>query len=379
VSASFHKLLLNFTWWVNREDVDGNNVFQGGFLGLDNISLFDRSGELPFDGHIDQSDGTAWMGFYCLVMLRIALELAKDDPIYEDLATKFYEHFLSIAVAISGVYRNGLGLWDDEDRFFYDVVHLPKGDIIPLKIRSLVGLMPLIAVETIRDEILQQCPDFTRRMNWMAEHRTHLSHKMAMYHPQKGQKRHIFTILTPDRLRAVLRYALDETEFLSPYGIRSLSKVHEGNPFQLNIAGQTFKVDYQPAESNTSLFGGNSNWRGPIWFPINYLIIEGLNEFHKYMGDHFTVEYPSNSGNFMPLNEIADLLSERLIRLFTINEQGKRPVFGDHQTFQEDVHWKDHLLFYEYFHGDNGSGLGASHQTGWTGLVASLLQQRKKK
>ncbi len=376
LKAVFHKLLLNFTWWVNREDADGNNVFQGGFLGLDNISLFDRSADLPIDGHIDQSDGTAWMAFYCLVMLRISLELAQDDSIYEDLATKFYEHFLGIAVAMSDVFRDGQGLWDDEDRFFYDILHLPDGGILPLKVRSLVGLMPLFAVETIGDNVLKKCPDFTRRMHWMAEHRKHLTQTMAVYQPEEGHKRHIFTILTPERLRDVLRYAFDENEFLSEYGIRSLSKVHQRHPFRLSVGNAHFSINYQPAESETGLFGGNSNWRGPIWFPINFLIIESLKEFYKYLGDDFQVEFPSNSGNFLPLNLIADRLTERLVRLFAADSEGKRPIYGKQKVFQENDLWKKHILFYEYFNGDTGAGLGASHQTGWTGLVATLLQDQ---
>ncbi|MEO1287441.1 MAG: glucosidase, partial [Chloroflexota bacterium] len=368
----FNKMLLNFTWWVNRKDEDGNNVFQGGFLGLDNISLFDRSAELPTGGHINQSDGTAWMGFYSLVMMNIALELAKDDSAYEDMAVKFYEHFLWIAKAIGGDAHGGVGLWDTHDGFFYDVLQLPSGQVIPLKVRSLVGLMPLIAVETVGQETLDRFDEFSRSIDWLTEHRPKLAENLASVHVPGYGSAHLFAMPTEDRLRSILSYMLDEDEFLSDYGIRSLSKAHE-TPYQLNISGQTFSIQYWAAESQNGLFGGNSNWRGPIWFPINYLLIEALRKYYRYYGNDFMVECPTGSGNLMTLNQVADEISQRLSRIFLRDTDGKRPVFGGQRQFQEDDHWRNNLLFYEYFHGDNGAGLGASHQTGWTGLIAELL------
>jgi hypothetical protein len=371
----FHKLLLNFTWWVNRKDVDGNNIFQGGFLGLDNISLFDRSAVLPTGGHIDQSDGTAWMAFYCLGMLKIALELAKDDPIYQDLATKFLEHFLGIARAMTDCGGQGHSLWNPEDEFFYDALHLPDDSVMPLKVRSLVGLMPLLAVETLEPDILAEMSDFNRRMHWFIKNRPHLSGNMASIDVPGVGERHLVAILTRERLISVLRYMLDESEFLSDYGIRSVSKAHEANPYSLTFGGETFTINYQPAESQSGLFGGNSNWRGPIWFPINYLLIESLQKFHHYYGEELRVECPTGSGRLLTLAEVATELSKRLMRLFLRNEAGQRPIYGANHIFQEDPHWRDLILFSEYFHGDNGAGLGASHQTGWTGLIAKLVQQ----
>ncbi|RMG94913.1 MAG: glucosidase [Chloroflexi bacterium] len=371
----YHKLLLNFTWWVNRKDTDGNNIFQGGFLGLDNISLFDRSAVLPTGGHLDQSDGTAWMGFYCLGMMKIALELAKTDPVYQDLATKFYEHSLRIAHAMTNCGGRGHCLWDADDDFFYDALHLPDDSIVPLKVRSLVGLIPLLAVETLEADLLEQMPDFKRRMHWFTQNRPHLSGNMASIGVEGKGRRHLVAFLTRQRLHSVLRYLLDEKEFLSPYGIRSLSKIHQTQPYRLSLNGATFTIDYQPAESQSSLFGGNSNWRGPVWFPLNYLIIESLQKFYHYYGDDFKVEFPTGSGVMFTLNQVATELSRRLIRLFLPDENGRRPVYGGLAPFQEDPHWRDLILFNEYFHGDNGAGLGASHQTGWTGLVAKLIQQ----
>jgi hypothetical protein len=375
----FHKMLLNFTWWVNRKDAEGRNIFQGGFLGLDNISLFDRSSRLPTGGYINQSDGTSWMGFYCLVMMNIALELASADPSYEDLAIKFYEHFLWIAVAISGSTREGIGLWDDEDGFFYDVLKLPGGHPLPLKVRSLVGLMPLIAVETVGQSTLDQFKEFDRSIKWLCEHRPQFAANLARVDIMGFGSARLFAIPTEDRLRRVLRYLLDENEFLSPYGIRSISKVHESQPYSLTLGGQTFSINYQPAESQSGLFGGNSNWRGPIWFPINYLLIEALRKYHRYYGDTFQMECPTSSGRMMTLKQVADELTQRLSSIFLQTKDGKRPVYGGNHTFQTDPHWRDFILFHEYFHGDNGAGLGASHQTGWTGLVAELLQRHKHK
>jgi hypothetical protein len=370
----FHKLLLNFTWWINRKDEEGNNVFQGGFLGMDNISVFDRSGSLPIDGRIDQSDGTSWMGFYCLEMMRIAIELAKDDAIYQDLATKFFEHFLRIASAMSGFSGSGYSLWDEEDGFFYDALHLPDDTRVPLKVRSLVGLLPLMAVETIEPDILDAMPVFDRRTHWFIDNRPHLTGNMASIDVPGVGKRRLMAILTRERLISVLKYLLDENEFLSPHGIRSVSKYHEDNPYVLHLNGRTYTVAYVPAESDSGMFGGNSNWRGPVWFPINYLIIESLQKFHHYYGDDFQVEHPTGSGRMMTLNAVAADLSRRLISLF-LQKDRQRPIYGGQQRFQNDPHWRNLILFYEYFHGDNGAGLGASHQTGWTGLVAKLIQQ----
>jgi hypothetical protein len=369
----FHKLLLNFTWWVNRKDKDGRNVFQGGFLGLDNISLFDRSAALPTGGHIDQSDGTAWMGFFSLTMLRIALELARENPVYQDLATKFFEHFLSIATAMSQGF-GGHGLWDEVDGFYYDVLHLPDGSVRPLKIRSLVGLMPLIAIELLDADLLAQMPDFRRRMNWFLENRPHLSgNVMCSLDEASGEERHIVGIVTPERLTRVLGYLLDENEFLSLYGIRSLSKVHQ-TPYQVSFGGETFSIKYQPGESQSGLFGGNSNWRGPVWFPINYLLIEALQKQHLYYGDSLKVAFPTGSDTLLNLGEVAAELAKRLTGLFLRDGVGQRPFAAHMPPFQQDSHWRDLILFHEYFHGDSGAGLGASHQTGWTGLVANLIQ-----
>jgi len=375
LESVFHKLLLNFTWWTNRKDADGNNIFQGGFLGLDNISVFDRSAALPTGGHIDQSDGTAWMAFYSLGMLKIALELARENPIYQDLASKFYEHFLGIAYAMANCGGRGHCLWNGEDGFFYDALHLPDGTILPLKVRSLVGLMPLLAVETLEPDILEKMPVFSRRMHWFTQQRPDLSGNMASVDVEGVGQRHIVSILTRERLVSVLRYLLDPEEFLSDYGIRSVSKFHQEHPYEFVYEGKVFTINYQPAESQSGLFGGNSNWRGPIWFPINYLIIEALEQFYRYYGDDLMVECPTGSGKMMNLNEIAQDLSNRLIRLFLKQEDGKRPTFGEQDKFQNDPDWIDHILFYEYFNGDNGAGLGASHQTGWTGLVAELIHK----
>jgi hypothetical protein len=372
LEAVFHKLLLNFTWWVNRKDKDDNNVFQGGFLGLDNISLFDRSAALPTGGHIDQADGTAWMAFFSLEMLRIALVLAQENPVYQDLATKFFEHFLAIARAMSQGFA-GQGLWDEADGFFYDVLHLPDDSVRPLKIRSLVGLIPLLAVETLDASLLQKMPDFQQRMAWFLQHRSHLSGNIACsWDEASGQDRHIMGIVTRDRLARVLAYLFDEHEFLSPFGIRSLSKVHQ-EPYRVAFGPEMFSVGYQPAESTSGLFGGNSNWRGPVWFPINYLLIEALERYHDYYGDAFQIEFPTGSGEQFNLGQIAKKLSQRLVTLFLPQADGRRPVYGGADIFHQDPHWRDLILFYEYFHGDNGAGLGASHQTGWTGLAALLL------
>ena len=371
----FHKLLLNFTWWVNRKDADGNNVFQGGFLGLDNIGVFDRSHGLPLDGHLEQADGTAWMAMYCLNMLAIALELARHDIAYEDVATKFFEHFIYISNAIYGKTRQGMSLWNEEDGFFYDVLHMPGDHYLPFKVYSFVGLIPLFAVETLEPDLLEQLPRFQRRMTWFLENRPWLvDHIASLTEPGEGERR-LLSLVPLSNLRRILAKMLNPDQFLSPYGLRSLSREHAGEPYTLNMNGHAYRVGYEPDESRTGLFGGNSNWRGPVWFPLNYLMIESLQKFHHYCGAGVRVEMPTGSGREMNLGDVAGDLSRRLIRLFVRGEDGRRPFYGSVDLFQEDVHWRDHLLFYEYFHGDNGAGLGASHQTGWTALVAKLIQR----
>ena len=371
----FHKLLINFTWWVNRKDAEGLNVFQGGFLGLDNIGVFDRGAALPTGGHLEQSDGTSWMGMYSLNMLAIAMELAREDSTYEDVASKFWEHFLYIAAAMNNLGGDGISLWNEADGFYYDVIHADNGDQLPLKVRSMVGLIPLFAVETLEPEVLNKLPGFKKRLDWFVENRPDLIENAACMRTPGKEYRRLLAILTQDRLRRVLKVMLDEREFFSPFGIRALSRVHLETPYVLNVGGQTHQVGYEPGESTTGLFGGNSNWRGPIWFPVNFLLVESLQRFHYYLGDDFTVECPTGSGQWMNLSEVATELSRRLARPFLRDANGRRPVHGSDERFQTDPHWRDLLLFYEYFHGDNGRGVGASHQTGWTGLVAKLLQQ----
>jgi hypothetical protein len=371
----FHKLMLNFTWWVNRKDIAGNNVFQGGFLGLDNIGIFDRSAELPTGGYLNQADGTSWMGMYCLNMLAIALELAKADDTYEDIASKFFEHFLYIADAIDGIGETNMPLWDEEDGFYYDALHLPDGQQLLLKVRSMVGLIPLYAVAVLELETLDKFPGFKRRMQWFIRNRPDLKENVAcMETPGIGARR-LLAIAYRRKLQQILQRLLDENEFFSPYGIRAVSKYHKDHPYCFQINGQEYCVRYEPAESSTGLFGGNSNWRGPVWFPVNYLIIESLLRFHTYLGDSFKVECPTGSGTEMTLQEVAIALSQRLVALFQRDESGRRPVYGGIEKFQTDSHWRDYILFHEYFHGDNGAGIGASHQTGWTGLVADLIRQ----
>jgi hypothetical protein len=371
----FHKLLLNFTWWVNRKDAEGNNVFQGGFLGLDNIGIFDRSAPLPTGGHIDQADGTAWMAMYSLDMMRIALELALHNPVYEDIASKFFEHFLHIAEAMSQV--GGAGLWDDDDRFFYDCLHLPGDRRVPLRVRSMVGLIPLFAVEVLEPELLERLPGFRRRLEWLLAHRPDLHALVSHWEVEGGVgHRRLLSLLRGSRMKALIQRLVDETEFLSPYGVRALSRAHLEQPFRFEHGGEEFTVRYTPGESDSGVFGGNSNWRGPIWFPMNFLIIESLQRFHHYYGDEFRVECPAGSGNFVTILEVADEISARLQRLFLLDAEGGRPCFGEHPKFR-DPHFRDHVLFYEYFHGDDGRGVGASHQTGWTGLIAKLIQPRR--
>jgi Glycosyl hydrolase family 63 C-terminal domain len=370
----FQKLLLNFTWWVNRKDVEGNNVFQGGFLGLDNIGVFDRSATLPTGGHINQSDGTSWMAMYCLNMLTIALELAKTNPVYEDIATKFFEHFLYIADAMNNIGEGEDTLWNESDGFFYDVLHLSERQI-SLKVRSMVGLIPLFAVETIEPETLNILPDFNARLEWFIKNRPDLRQNVACMESKGLGARRLLAIVSREKLKLILQKMLDESEFFGDYGIRALSRVHAEHPYNFNINGSQFRVNYEPAESSSGLFGGNSNWRGPVWFPVNFLLIESLQKFHYYLGDDFQVECPTGSGKMMTLWEVAAELSQRLMKIFLRDDSGKRPVYGGTEKFQNDPNWQDFILFYEYFHGDNGAGIGASHQTGWTGLVAKLIQQ----
>jgi len=370
----FHKLLLNFTWWVNRKDPEGKNVFQGGFLGLDNIGVFDRSKPLPTGGHIEQSDGTAWVGMFCLNMLAIALELAEEDPAYEDVASKFFEHFVYIAHAMNDIAGEGIELWNAEDGFYYDVLHCGDGRAQPLKVRSLVGLIPLFAVETLEADILAKLPNFTRRMTWFLTHHDELRNHVVRQDGEDGA-RWLLSLVNGVRLTSVLRYLLDEREFLSPHGVRALSRFHLEHPYVLTVDGDAHRVAYEPAESASGLFGGNSNWRGPIWFPVNFLLIESLQKFHWFYGPRFQAECPTGSGTMLPLWDVATELSRRLTRIFLRDADGGRPVHGAADRFRDDPHWKDLVLFYEYFHGDDGRGIGASHQTGWTGLVAKLLQQ----
>jgi len=373
----FQKLLLNFTWWVNRKDRDGNNVFEGGFLGLDNVGIFDRSAPLPTGGYIQQADGTSWMAKYSLNMLAIALELALENDVYEDIATKFFEHFIYIADAINnGV--NSKALWDEEDGFYYDVLSLPDGSNSYLKTHSIVGLIPLFAVHVIDPETLDALPAFKKRLEWFIKYRPELRDNVAcMQTPGLGQRR-LLSIVNEQKLKRILQKMLDEKEFLSPYGIRALSKYHQEHPYILSFNGETFRVDYEPGESSTGLFGGNSNWRGPVWFPVNYLLIESLQRFDYYYGEKFTVEYPTGSGQQMNLWDVATDISKRLTKIFTKDAKGARPVNGSNMLYQNDPNWSNHVLFFEYYHGDTGAGLGASHQTGWSGLAAKLIQQLTK-
>lgn len=371
----FHKLLLNFTWWINRKDEEGNNVFEGGFLGLDNIGVFDRSAALPMGGHIEQSDGTSWMAMYCLNMLAIAFELAKEDKVYEDVASKFFEHFIYISDAMNNVGEEDTELWDERDGFYYDVLHLPHMRNIPLRVRSMVGLIPLFAVETVEEEWLEDLPGFRERALWFLQNRPDLTERINCLQKPGRENRRILSIITKERLEKILSYMLSEEEFLSDYGVRALSRIHKTNPYFLMCNDTEYRVEYEPAESRSGLFGGNSNWRGPIWMPVNYLLIESLQKFDFYFGDDFQIEFPTGSGKMLTLWEVSQELSGRLTNIFLENADGKRAVYEGSEKFQRDENWRDHILFYEYFHGDNGAGLGASHQTGWTGLIAKLLQQ----
>ncbi|HEY8208876.1 MAG TPA: glucosidase [Myxococcaceae bacterium] len=373
LERAFQKLLLNFTWWVNRKDVAGKHLFSGGFLGLDNIGVFDRSKPLPTGGALEQADGTAWMAFFCASMLRMAMELARWDAAYEDIASKFFEHFIAIADAMNTL--GGTGLWDEEDGFYYDQLSMGRKSY-PLRIRSMVGLVPLTAAVILEDDVVAMHPGFQKRLNWFVENRPDLAAHIAYLCPidKKGQCHRLLAIPSEDRLRRVLRYAFDEKEFLSPYGIRSLSRVHLEHPFELNVDGEEYRVQYVPGESDSGMFGGNSNWRGPVWFPLNFLLVEALARYHRFYGDGFTVEYPTGSGRQVTLDVAARDLAARLSRLFLPGEDGRRPCHGDDERFASDPHWRDLVLFYEYFDGDTGRGVGASHQTGWTALVTRCLE-----
>lgn len=373
----FHKLLLNFTWWVNQKDETGNNIFSGGFLGLDNIGVFDRSSPMPFGGKLEQADATGWMAMYTLNMLRIAVEISLKQPVYQDMASKFFEHFLHIAGAMEsmGGQDSSINLWDEDDQFYYDVIHIPNGQGILLKVRSIVGLIPLFAVEILDPRVVDKLPIFKRRVEWVLENRPDLARLISRwYESGKGENR-LLSILRGHRMKMILKRMLDENEFLSDYGVRALSKFHKDNPYKFYINGEVLQVDYVPGEALTDIMGGNSNWRGPIWFPLNYLILDSLTKFQVYYGDDFEIEYPTNSGNMTTIAEAALGISERLINIFRRDANSRRPVFGANEKEQTDPHFKDYYLYYEYFHGDNGRGCGASHQTGWSGLVAEIIQK----
>jgi hypothetical protein len=369
----FHKLMLNFTWWVNRKDAQGNNIFEGGFLGLDNIGVFDRNAQLPNGQHLEQADGTSWMAMYSLNLLHIAAELTANDVAYADIASKFFEHFIYIVGAMDNLGQNKEGLWDEEDGFFYDQLRSPDNSTQKMKIRSVVGLIPLFATAVLDDEDITNSPIFKDRMKWFTDNRPDLASLVSRWNEKNDQGKHLFSLLRGYRMKSLLKYMLDENEFLSDYGIRAVSKYHLDNPYRVVVDGHEFMVKYTPAESDSGLFGGNSNWRGPIWVQMNYMIIDSLHRFYQYYGDSYKVECPTNSGTFMNLKEIADNLYYRLLKIFLRDENGKRAVFGQYDKLQSDPEFKDYILFYEYFDGDNGRGVGASHQTGWTGLIANCL------
>ena len=375
----FQKLLLNFTWWVNRKDAEDNNIFEGGFLGLDNIGVFDRNMPLPDGAILEQSDGTAWMGMFSVNMLAMALELASTNPVYEDMATKLFDHFMYIADALYGGGQSGLGLWNDEDSFFYDKLHAPDGRMLPLKVRSLVGLMPLLAIETFQTKLVESI--LLERMQWFQENRPYMQRLLTRWQDtrQQGQFKDymLLAMVRGTDLQDLLKYMLDQTEFLSDYGIRAISKYHEDHPYVLNTRYGDFRVNYQPGESTTGDFGGNSNWRGPIWFPINYLLVHALKRYNEFYENDLLVEYPTGSGTKLTLGQISEELSHRLTNIFLRDEHGHRAVFSTNMTFQNDPNWRDHIPFHEYFHGDTGRGVGASHQTGWTAVVANLFQETK--
>ena len=373
LERTFQKLLLNFTWWVNRTDLEGNNLFGGGFLGLDNVGVFDRSQPLPTGGHLEQADGTAWMAFYCTTMLAMALELASEDPAYEDVASKFFEHFVAIVDAINTL--GGTGLWDEADGFYYDQVHW-DGARLPLKVRSGVGIIPLFAVENLEQHHIEKLPGFSKRLNWFLRNRSDLAGHTAYMEGRSGggHVHRLLAIPSRERLLRVLRYVLDEREFLSPYGVRSLSKIHQDHPYVLQMGGGEYRVEYAPAESVNKLFGGNSNWRGPVWFPLNYLLVEALERYHHFYGDSLRVECPTGSGRSLTLKQVAEELQRRLAGLFLADPDGRRPCHGGDLRYARDPHWRDLVLFHEYFDGDRGRGAGASHQTGWTALGVCCIE-----
>lgn len=377
LESVYHKLLLNFTWWVNRKDAGGNNIFEGGFLGLDNIGVFDRSKPLPTGGYIEQADGTSWMAMYSLNMMRIALELSRTNPVYQDMATKFFEHFLYIANAMASMGNDELGLWDDEDSFYYDTLKLKDDGIAKIKVRSMIGLIPLFAVEVLDHQLFEEAPEFAKRLNWFLNNRPNLAKLVSRWDDKNEGEKHLLSLLRGHRMKKILERVLDENEFLSDYGVRSLSKVYEKHPYEFDLNGNRFSIQYSPGESTIGMFGGNSNWRGPVWMPVNYLIIESIQRFQYYYGDDFKIECPKGSGEYLTLDEVADYLSKRLFRVFMKDENGRRPFNGNNHKLQHDPNFCNYILFYEHFHGDNGRGVGASHQTGWTGLIAKLLQPRK--
>jgi len=379
LESTFQKLLINFTWWVNRKDVTGKNVFGGGFLGLDNIGIFDRSRPLPSGHRLEQADGTAWMAFYCSTMLAMALELALENPAYEDIASKFFEHFVTIVDAINTL--GGTGLWDEPDGFYYDRLSADGGPSVPIKLRSMVGLIPLFAVEVLDEKTIGKLPGFRKRMEWFLKYRADLARFISYAEPHAEHPRRLLAVPSREKLQRMLRYVFDESEFLSPYGVRSLSKYHKKHPCSVTIDGKKLEAHYTPGESDTDLFGGNSNWRGPVWFPLNYLLVESLERYHYFYGDDFTIEYPTGSGKLLTLKQIAHDLSQRLVNLFlplskTLGSAAGSPssIPALDPRFGSDPHYKDLLLFHEYFHGDTGKGLGAAHQTGWTALVARMME-----
>ncbi|MBU6281588.1 glucosidase [bacterium] len=374
LERTFHKLLLNFTWWVNRKDSEGNNVFQGGFLGLDNIGVFDRSRPLPTGGTLEQSDGTSWMGMFSLDLLTIALELARENPVYQDVATKFFEHFLYIAEAMNNLGGEGVPLWNDEDEFFYDVLHLPDGRVLPMRLRSFVGLIPLFAARTLEPDLLERFPGFRERLEWFLENRPELARLVSRWNEPGFGQRHLLALVRGSRMKRLLRRALDPNEFLSPHGVRSMSRAHAEHPYVLQVDGGEWRMRYEPGESRNAAFGGNSNWRGPVWFPVNFLLVESLRKLHAYYGDDFLVECPTGSGRRTTLDGVADFLARRLVSLFLPGEDGRRPCDGASREprLADD---EELLVFHEYFHGDDGHGLGARQQTGWTGLVAELVRE----
>lgn len=376
LESAFQKLLMNFTWWVNKKDSNGNNIFEGGFLGLDNIGVFDRNCVLPNGERLEQADGTSWMAMFALNMMRIALELALYNNVYEEMAMKFFEHFLAIAHSLDNMGDENFGLWDDEDEFFYDAISSSDGSHMYLKLRTIVGLIPMFAVEVIDDEVIEKLPNFKKRMHWVLENKPELAALVSHWEVKGQDSKHLLSLLRGHRLKRLLKRMLDPNEFLSDYGVRALSKEYEKHPYNINLNGIDYTVKYTPAESDSSLFGGNSNWRGPIWFPINFLIIESLQSFFFYYSPDFLVEYPTGSGNYLNLEQISDALSKRLSKIFLKDENGDRPVNSQYPRFQTDPEFKNYILFYEYFHGDSGRGVGASHQTGWTGLIAKILQPK---